>query len=209
MRITESEKNNMRRLHRKFSPINEQTTGTTSGGLPVCMMMTSQGCPGTPNANLQMVSSNTKCATIDNIPVTANDVGRTIMAPMGGQMMVVQSVTTNVNGNGSDNVSSAPGPCPRPNTSTGTNTGTTTGTTGGPTPPPKPTQSTCKKSCQQLAPRWKKIVRKNISDQKNKCRWLKRILEKLEKKLSTAKNKCQIKRIKCKTSVIRYHLKNC
>ena len=98
--------------------LNEQTTG---GNTPICMKMTMQGCPGTSNANYTTNSSITKCATIDNVPVTASDVGRTIMQPMGG-MIVVQSVTTNVNGNGSMNYYSAPGPCPRPNTSTGTTT---------------------------------------------------------------------------------------
>ena len=73
-----------------------------------------------------MTTPNNKCATIDNIPVTANDVGRDIMAPMGGPHMTVQSVFSNPNGNGSSNVTSAQGPCPRPNTSTGTTTGTTT-----------------------------------------------------------------------------------
>ena len=92
-----------------------------------------------------MITPTSKCATIDNIPVTASDVGRDIIAPMGGQHMTVQSVFPNPNGNGSDNVTSAQGPCPRPNTSTGT--------TGGPTPPPP---SPCNKTCQQLAPTFKK-----------------------------------------------------
>ena len=84
------------------------------GGIPVCMGITAQGCPGTSSANIGMTTPTNKCATIDNIPVTASDQGRDIMAPMGGPHMTIQSVFPNQNGNGPTNVTSAPGPCPRP-----------------------------------------------------------------------------------------------
>ena len=92
----------------------------TEQGIPACMGIIAQGCPGTPEANTTMTTPTTKCATIDNIPVTASDQGRDIMAPMGGVHMTVQTVFPNPNGNGSANVTSAPGPCPRPGGQTST-----------------------------------------------------------------------------------------
>ena len=210
------------------------TTGTTGGGTPICMGITAQGCPGTQYANVTLTTATDKCATIDNVQVTANDVGRDIMD--GPVHYTVQSVFQNVTGNGNKNYTSAPGPCPRPNTSTGTtggdwycipptpscvqtnDPGMISIASGGPYQTSTDcnnqcgggaTSSTCNKSCQQLAPRWKKMVRKNLSDQRNKCRWLRRVLNKLEKKLSNAERKCQIKRLKCKLAVINYYLKNC
>jgi len=195
------------------------------GGIPICMGITAQGCPGTPEANTSMTTPSTKCATIDNIPVTVGDQGRDIIAPMGGPHMTIQSVFPNVTGNGSENVSSAPGPCPRPNTSTtdpyycvggvagmscvqssGTPGGTTTGgpfntladcqTSGcGGSTPPI---ATCNKTCQQLVPGFKKKAGNKP------CNWLDNRLNAFRQKLSTkTPGSCGAKRITCKIGVVK------
>ena len=166
--------------------ISEQTTG---GGLPVCRQMSAQGCPGTPTANATMSSSPSKCATIGNIPVTSNDVGRDII--VGGTHMTVQSVSPNVNGNGSENFAPAPGPCPR-----------TTGgsTTGGPTPPPP---TTCNKTCHQLNPNFKQKIRGKS------CNWFQNRLNAFTQKLQTkTPGSCGAKKLTCKISVIQQYVQN-
>ena len=211
-----------------YNPSLTLTEQATGGSIPICMGITAQGCPGTPEANTSMTTPTTKCATIDNIPVTTNDVGRDIMAPMGGPHMTVQSVFPNVTGNGSENVSSAPGPCPRPNTpttdpyycvggvagmgcvqSSGTPGGTTTGgpfntladcqTSGC----GGSTTTTCNKTCQQLVPGFKKKVGNKP------CNWLNNRLNAFTRKLSTkTPGSCGAKRITCKIGVVKELLQN-
>ena len=218
---------NLKRLM-GYNPSLTLTEQATGGSIPICMGITAQGCPGTPEANTSMTTPTTKCATIDNIPVTANDVGRDIMAPMGGPHMTVQSVFPNVTGNGSENVSSAPGPCPRPNTpttdpyycvggvagmgcvqSSGTPGGTTTGgpfntladcqTSGC----GGSTTTTCNKTCQQLVPGFKKKVGNKP------CNWLNNRLNAFTRKLSTkTPGSCGAKRITCKIGVVKELLQN-
>ena len=87
----------------------------------------------------------------------------------------------------------------------GTTTGTTTGTTGGPTPPPL---SPCNKTCQQLAPTFKKLVRKNMSKRNNPKRWLESRIEVLFNKLNSPGGaKCKKKRLRCKIAVLEANLK--
>jgi len=86
-----------------------------------------------------------------------------------------------------------------------------TPTTGGPTPPPPsappPATPSCNKSCQQLAPRFKKVVRTNMGKRKNPKRWLTNRLERLNNKLEKAKGQCRQKRLKCKIAVLKATLK--
>jgi len=86
------------------------------GGIPVCMGLTADACP--PNSG-QLLSTPSKCASINNIPVTQADVGKTIDTPMGGGRATVSSVFPNTSGNGAENYSLAGGPCGRPNITTG------------------------------------------------------------------------------------------
>ena len=81
--------------------------------------------------------------------------------------------------------------------------------TGGPTPPPTtpPATPSCNKSCQQLAPRFKKVVRTNMGKRKNPKRWLTNRLERLNNKLEKAKGQCRQKRLKCKIAVLKATLK--